>query len=49
MLKEEKFCHTGENNNGYHKDEEDVNENVDRVDEMMEGVEDNLRKHPRVC
>ena len=26
----------------------DVNEDVDRVDEMMEGVEDELGKRPRV-
>ena len=38
----------GENNNGYETDEENVNENVDRVDEMKKGVEDELVKRPRV-
>ena len=29
---------------GYETDEENVDEDVDRVDEMMEGVEDELGK-----
>jgi len=33
---------------GYEMDEENVDEDVDRVDEMMEGVEDELGKLPRV-
>ena len=45
---EEGFAHTGENNNGYEIVEENVNEDVDRVDEMMEAVEEALRKCPRV-
>ena len=31
---------------GYETDEENVDENVDRVDKMMVGVEDELGKHP---
>ena len=33
---------------GYETDEENIDEDVDRVDEMMEGVEDELEKRPRV-
>ena len=33
---------------GYETDEENVYKGVDRVNEMMEGVEDDLGKRPRV-
>ena len=38
------FSHTGEIKNRYEIDKENINEDVDRVDEMMKGVKDELEK-----
>ena len=35
-----------ENDNGYEIDENNANKDIDRVDEMMERVKDELGKHP---
>ena len=46
LHEEECFAHMVENDNGYEIDENNANKDIDRVDEMMERVKDELGKHP---
>ena len=48
VYEENEFSYMRENNNGYETGKKNVNNDVDRVDEMMEEVEYELEKHPRV-